>query len=60
MKPKDNNENAKDPDWIRPMKMPGVKKGIYDASMGAPGGTSEDMLELSKQGKFLSAKGKGE
>lgn len=50
------DEYDKDPDWKLPMEMPGVKKGEYDLSMGAPGGTDKEMLERSKSGQFNSAK----
>ena len=50
-----DDENDKNPDWQVPMKMHGAKKGQYDASMGAAGGTDKEMLERSKAKKFNSA-----
>jgi hypothetical protein len=52
----DKEENDKDPDWKVPMKMPGVDKGKYDAPMGAPGGTDDEILQRSRSGQFNSAK----
>jgi hypothetical protein len=43
MKPKDNDENAKDPAWQTPMDIATVGKGAYNASYDSANGRQDNV-----------------